>query len=831
MFKSDRLKSEGKLAEAIAACGKLIEALIEQLKAAEQNNALYPDTPFALQPTVGQLVNALLTQSDVIEAEGDLEKAESVREKATRLSQKYLPPVDAAERQRQRASSLIAQGRFHEALLALTEARDLFEIRGDRLPMATVVVNLAGILEWLGDFERARAEARRALDLIGPLPEGGAPRMSHVLALVVGGNLKGAEAQARMMAAATELQQLEARMNRRLGRFEEAEKAFRALVPRLPRDIAEAGIGFQIAAIRIEQGRYQEGLQHLERIKPYFTGLARPKLGTLLSYEAEALLGMKKLKEALGAAAASCQELERYHDADSLWKSEWRRGRALAGLGRGGEALAAFVSSANVVDGLRKAPLGYRLDSTYLRDKLPMFVDGIQLGAARGEGKTCCHLVELVKSRSLTATLSVPATPEAQESEIDRKLDAISCHLDALEYDAIQKGDSLEAREAERARLGKERTELLWKRRISEPRWRSLTAAVPFDVQALQRTLLEREQAALTLFAHDNEVVSVLVTGTKCEARRMELTESVQTALRTYRANLQAEESDAPLFDPSALELRAEQLVSEALLEEAIGSKSLVIAPHGELHQLPWAGVHFRGKRLFEHLPVGILPNLSCIRTLQTHLAKQPHLAILGAPDYRGLPNVKPLPLASREIEIIAGLYADRSRLIERPYTDTAATEEHLWQLVRNEQSAGGILHVVCHGDFIPGDPMSSGLLLTGSRVDGTELVRARLRFDEVVLSACATGRRPTQIDGVALTGDDIVGLPGALLEAGARSVLVSVPAARDDAAMQFMTTYHDFRVEGETPLAALQKTQIEMLRNGFHEPALWVGFSVYGCQ
>jgi len=43
--------------------------------------------------------------------------------------------------------------------------------------------------------------------------------------------------------------------------------------------------------------------------------------------------------------------------------------------------------------------------------------------------------------------------------------------------------------------------------------------------------------------------------------------------------------------------------------------------------------------------------------------------------------------------------------------------------------------------------------------------------------------------------------------------------------------TYHDFRVEGETPLAALQKTQMEMLGNGLHEPGLWVGFSVYGCQ
>jgi hypothetical protein len=48
---------------------------------------------------------------------------------------------------------------------------------------------------------------------------------------------------------------------------------------------------------------------------------------------------------------------------------------------------------------------------------------------------------------------------------------------------------------------------------------------------------------------------------------------------------------------------------------------------------------------------------------------------------------------------------------------------------------------------------------------------------------------------------------------------------------MQFMTTYHDHRVEGLTPLVALQKTEIEMLKNPLFDPDLWVGFTVYGCQ
>jgi CHAT domain-containing protein/predicted negative regulator of RcsB-dependent stress response len=836
MLESDALKNAGKLREAVPAYDQLIAALEKQLELAELNNQHYADSPFEVQPIVSQLVDALLTQADVIEALGDLQKAESVRERALCLSEKYLSPVDAAERQRQRADSLIPQGRFNEALVALAGARDLFAQRGEKLLTANVTATIAGILEWLGDFERARAEVRRALDLIGPLPRelaGGDFKraMVDVLGQLAGGDFKRAEEEVRIMAIVTNLQQLEARVNRRLGNFDEAEKQFRAVAPRLPPDIAEAGIGFHLAAIWIDQGRYQEGLEYLARIEPYFTGLVRPKLGALLGYKAEALLGLKRAQEALAVAERACSELRRYRDPDSLWKSEWRQGRALAALGRRKRALTAFVQAANTINQLRKAPLGYRLDSTYLKDKLPVFVDAIGLAAAMGDGETCCSLIELVKSRALTATLSVPVRPQAGETELDRQLDELSCRLDALEYKSYAEGGTDEI-EQERPQLQEQRVSLLERRRFSDPRWRSLSEPVPFDLKALLKLLVERNQAALSLFIHRDQVTSVLLADSRCEVARTQLSASTQAALTAYQTNLQAEEPKPSCFDPSGgLKLAAEQLVPATLLERAVAAKSLVVAPHGALHLIPWAGLVFRGKRLFEYLPVGILPNLSCVNALQAQLSKSPRIALIGDPDYSALPSIRPLALARDEIETIAGVYRERGALIGEAYVGKAATEERFWLLARNEAAAGGILHVVCHGDFVTGDPMSSGLLLTDGRVDATELVRRRLSYDEVILSACATGRRPTEVQGIALTGDDIVGLPGALLEAGARSVLTSIPAARDDAARQFMTIYHDRRVEGSAPLVALQKTQLEMLASPLYEPQLWVGFTVYGCQ
>lgn len=840
MLKSEALKNAGRLQDAAAAYDELIIALGQQL---ELNNQLYGESLAETRPIISQLISALLTQADVVEALGDLLKAEGIRDRSIGLSQKHLSPSDSAEKQCQRANSLITQGRFNEALVVFSSARDLFEQSMETLRTAEVVATMAGILEWLGDFARARAEARHALDLIGPLPHGSPPSMTDVLASFAGENFKEAEEKAHVMAIAVNLRQLEARVNRRLGNFEEAEQEFQAVIPRLPTDIAEAGIGWQIAAIRLDQGRYQDALDDLARIEPHFKGMVRPKLGALFSSRAEALLGLNRAEEALTAAEEACKELRHYRDADSLWKAEWRRGRALATVGRPAQALAAFVEAVNTVNQLRKSPLGYRLDSTYLQDKLPVFIDGIRLALAEGESETCCYIMELIKSRALSVALSVPAGGIGA-SELDRNIDQLSQRLDALDYQLAVEG-SQEEIEQQRAQLQKERALLLERQRFSDPRWRSLSHPVSFDVHALLELLTSRKQAALSLFLTDNEAVSVLLADGKCEVGGCQLSAAAQNALASYQANLQAEEPKLLWCDPSpGLQLTVDQLVPRSILEKAVTAKTLIIAPYGILHLLPWSGLDFAGKRLFEYLPIGILPNLSCITALQAELSKSPRIGLIGAPDYSMLQRAKEalrtghkvketiaeLHFAQPEIETIADAYRNNGALIGEPCVQKNATEKQFWSLAK-QVVAGGILHVACHGDFVTGDPMSSGLLLADGKIDATELVRRRLACDEVILSSCSTGQRPTEVGGVTLTGDDIVGLPGALLEAGARSVLVSIPPTRDDAAMQFMTIYHDHRAAGSLPLAAAQATQLEMLSNFLYPPELWVGFTVYGCQ
>ena len=147
------------------------------------------------------------------------------------------------------------------------------------------------------------------------------------------------------------------------------------------------------------------------------------------------------------------------------------------------------------------------------------------------------------------------------------------------------------------------------------------------------------------------------------------------------------------------------------------------------------------------------------------------------------------------------------------------------------KEANGAIVHIACHGKFETGEPLNSGLLLTDGRLDTAEIAQSRLPFSEVILSACSLGYRPTEAQGVTLSGDDMIGLPGAFLEAGAQSVLVSITKARDDATLELMTLYHEQRVDGVPPLFALQTTQKRMINSLRYPPHLWIGFTLYGCQ
>jgi len=303
--------------------------------------------------------------------------------------------------------------------------------------------------------------------------------------------------------------------------------------------------------------------------------------------------------------------------------------------------------------------------------------------------------------------------------------------------------------------------------------------------------------------------------------------------LDTYLKNLNSsiDVMDFSLFDLSgSLNINASHFVAEKILDNAISGEGIIIIPHGPMHLIPWSGMNFRGRRLFEYCPVSILPNLSCIPHLTEPLSPDPGIAIVGPPEYKKMPEFARLTGAENECNEIHEVYSG-SNGINKLIMGKSSTEEGFWNLVDQTGVSGNILHIACHGLSEPADPMHSGFILDNGRIDAAEIAFSRIPFDEVILSACSTGWRPTEVQDIKLTGDDILGLPGAFMESGARVVLVSIPPVDDEAGSAFMVKYHSYRKNGYKPMKAMQLTQKYMLENTEYMQYQWIGFTMYGCQ
>ena len=117
---------------------------------------------------VQPLINALMVCADIEASLGRRNAAEALRNEAGDYSRTYLGRKGTAEAQRARATSLTLEGRFNEGLVALMEARDVILEADDKVALARISIDLADMLNWLGDFKRAGDEINHATSILDP---------------------------------------------------------------------------------------------------------------------------------------------------------------------------------------------------------------------------------------------------------------------------------------------------------------------------------------------------------------------------------------------------------------------------------------------------------------------------------------------------------------------------------------------------------------------------------------------------------------------------------------------------------------------------------------
>lgn len=791
---------------------------------------------FQLHTIAGPLVQQLSIYADWLDSAGERRKASGLRQEADQIAGRHLTTEQRAAHLRTRATEAAAAGRFHDALIGLEQAQHGFVKEGRPIEAAQTLLQLANVYEWLGDYDRALSTMDTAQGLVADRLAGGPPSRSAVETSIrqqLWRTLRHGQGQPREGEDALSLRRLHyelvqgrARICRRLGRFDEARSLFEQARP-FVEEFVPSGVDFHLAAIAIDTGDLDAAESLLRRIAPEFEkGLLRPRRGALRQLQSDLSLGKGDPKSALAWAEQGLADQGLYPDLELAWKLEWRRGRALARGGRPREALNAYREAGRIADTVRLAPLGYVLDTTFVADKVPMIQEAIELAVSIGDGVAAAELVELIKARALAAVLSQPAQIDPSDTGDSARFDRVSQELDALSFQ-IYAGSGTVGLVRQRAELLFERRQLLERIRIRDPRWRGLTVPPLIDIGSICRRLNDTDRAALVLHMRGAHLVAVLLSGEGALSGERWINDTVASSLQAYAENLTLLQPDYYLADLSGeSEIDLSDLLPDAVTKALLRRpRKLLIIPHGILHLLPWAAMTLAGQRLFTTRAVGVLPNLAALTQTDDNFPALRRVCLVGDPDYAGLTRYKPLPQAAAELSEIEALYQPNGLI-----APVARQREARQEVLAERLALGGIasaLHVVCHADVDADEPLSCGLILTASTLDAGEILRLGCGYPEVVLSACSTGWRPQTTHGLDLAGDDALGLVASFLEAGARSLLVSVTQAEDDVARRFAVTWHRHRRAGSSPLEAFRSTQLQFYQDDV--PVwTWAGFTAY---
>ena len=132
------------------------------------------------------------------------------------------------------------------------------------------------------------------------------------------------------------------------------------------------------------------------------------------------------------------------------------------------------------------------------------------------------------------------------------------------------------------------------------------------------------------------------------------------------------------------------------------------------------------------------------------------------------------------------------------------------------------VIHVASHGVRDVEEPRLSGVGLMKGRWTAFDMLESPTHADLVVLSGCRTG------DAVVWGGDEAFGLLPALVQSGARAVLVSLWPVGDEATRSWMRFFYEALASGRSAVRAWTHAA-GRIRAEHSSAFYWAPFALYG--
>ncbi len=464
-------------------------------------------------------------------------------------------------------------------------------------------------------------------------------------------------------------------------------------------------------------------------------------------------------------------------------------------------------------------------------------------------GRMALRLLERVRSGGsldslwrLRAEIRTPRAPDHQsrEQEISRRINGIQAGLEEPSRDRADVAAlsvRLEEAEAESNAL------------LSELMPKAMEAGRPGspETSSLVRDIAESEIApdtGMVVYAvGPAHTYALLVTAAGLRFVRIGETKDVRALVENYLAFLQDGPDDK--FKGAAGGRRLyDVLLGPALDPRDKTLRKLVIIPDDILWYLPFEAlvVGGQGRYLIEDFEISYSPSITYLLNLADRPSRDAapmDLLAVANEEGRSLPGLlrnttlrlPPLRFAAMEALNISRFFPRERRTV---LVNEQVSEDSFKRLPLADYR---IIHLATHG-FLDDDTWwrSALLLRRGPDPSGDgplrdddgliqafELLGLTLRVDLVVLSACQTAM------GQLFRGDGVVGMSGAFMAAGARSVLSSLWSVNDKSTARLMDAFYRGLTEGKTKAEALRLSKLKMLGSSYRHPYHWAAFVLSG--
>lgn len=744
------------------------------------------------------------------------------------------------------ATALASQHRFREAAQIYEQARACAEAAGQELTLAEIEANRGSLALFQGQYDRALDDLERSRRRYAKL---GLPHKSALAEQELADAYLELNLAPEASAIYTRIVPLFAELGMRaeqaralayhgramllLGRTDAARSLLaeaRVLYAAEGNAVGEAMVTLTEAQLYQAQGRHSEAAAAAAQAEPPFEAVgAWGRLLLTRWLRGEAVRAQGRFPEAQALLQAALREAEQQslpQIAQLCWTS---LGVLAAQSGDLKAAEAALQRAVTLIETLRAPLPAEEFRTAFIADKLIPYVELVRLCLADGRAERveeALGYVERARSRTLVETLrgalsALPKPQDSFEAELLERLEALREELNWL-YSRINHPDGGSASRgvATRASLyaavrERESAMLEMTRQLRLRSQRKFISSEPLDIAQLKHSLGDHT-ALVEYFGLDDELLAFVVTGGGVEAiRHLGRASEVRALLEQFQFQLGALRHGAERLrlHLSQLARRAQRPLSALYdrllrpLEGRLGARRLLIAPHRELHYIPFHALHDGAAYVIERREVCYAPSAD---VLHHCLARQrralQQAVLLGVADAQA-------PRVHDEVVALAPLFPRAVTLLGEQATRTA---------LQAQSPSADVLHLACHGRFRSDNPLFSSLRLADGWLTVRDVYRLALNCELVTLSACETG-----MSAVA-PGDELIGLARGFLSAGAPSLVVSLWNVDDAATADLMADFYDRLLAGDCPAAALRYAQLQRLRQQPH-PFFWSPFILLG--